>query len=81
MRWAICSPRMRALRPLPCATPVAVAADAMASGSCVGIGGFAQLSVSGPVFWFSESFEVQEFLDLGLQMQLQAQRDITSYEI
>ena len=47
----------------------------------IGIGGFAQLSASDPVFWFSESFEVQDFLDLGLQMQLQAQRDITSYEI
>ena len=81
MRWAICSPRLRALRPIPSATPVLVAADAMASGNKVGIGGFAMLHADSPLVWFSESFEVQDFQALGLQMQPQAQRDITSYEI
>ena len=81
MRWAICSPRLRALRPIPTATPVLVAADAMASGHQVGIGGFAMLREDSPLVWFSECFEVQEFQALGLQMQPQAQRDITSYEI
>eukprot|EP00439_Symbiodinium_sp_Y106_P000687 s9319_g1.t1 len=61
MRWAICSPRLRALRPLPTATPVLVAADAMASGSQIGIGGFAMLHKDSPLVWFSERFEVQEF--------------------
>ncbi|CAE7268687.1 hypothetical protein AK812_SmicGene19051 [Symbiodinium microadriaticum] len=81
MRWAICTPRLRALRSPPLASPASIAADAMASGSTVGIGGFASLSSSGPLLWFSEIFDVQEFLALGLQMQLQAQRDITCYEI
>ena len=49
MRWAICSPRWRALRPLPSATPILVAADAMASGNKVGIGGFALLHAASPL--------------------------------
>ena len=34
-----------------------------------------------PLVWFSERFEVQAFHALGRQMQPQAQRDLTSYEI
>ena len=45
MRWAICSPRL----PLPSATPILVAADAMACGNKVGIGGFALLHAASPL--------------------------------
>jgi len=81
MRWAISDPICRPLRPAAAASPHLVAADAMASGSVIGIGGFACLSAGSNPVWFAETFQVQDFFDLGLQMQLQAQRDITSYEI
>ena len=45
------------------------------------IGGFALLESSEPLLWFAECYDVQEVLALGLQMQLQAQRDIICYEI
>ena len=83
MRWAICAPRMRALStlsPHPTATPVSVAADAMASGSHIGVGAFVLLRKQGPLLWFSKCFEAQDSQDLCLQMQLQAQRDSTFYE-
>ena len=80
MRWAICTPRLRALRSPPVASPASIAADAMASGSTVGIGGFASLSSAGPLLWFSEIFEVEDFVALGLRMAPQSQRDITCYE-
>ena len=80
MRWAICTPRLRALRSPPVASPASIAADAMASGSTVGIGGCASLSSAGPLLWFSEVFQVQDFVDLGLRMAPQSQRDITCYE-
>ena len=56
-------------------------------GRCYGFwqqgwyGGFALLHADSPLVWFSESFVVQDLQALGLQMQPQAQRDITSYEI
>ena len=45
--------------------------------SALGVGFDSVLSV---LFWFSELFRVQDFLDLGLPMDSSANLDIVSYE-
>ena len=79
LRWAMSGPTFRMLRSPPAMSPQMAAADAMAQGDKIGIGGFASFG-EGHNIWFSERFAVADFLDLGVLVQAAAERDITSYE-
>ena len=54
------------------------AADACAAGSTCQIGGF--LKYNSMQLWFSEKFEVSDFVSLGLQGSQDLQRHITCFE-
>ena len=54
------------------------AADACATGSTMQMGGFVE--DRGQHFWFSEQFQVPDFIQLGLPMRTEAQKDIACYE-
>ena len=56
------------------------AADACASGSSIGIGGWVRLPGQ-PVLWFSERFQVEQFRALGIQVRDPALSDIVAYEL
>ena len=74
---------LKALSPMQPLTPKRYwdgecAADACAAGSTCQIGGF--LKYNSVQFWFSEKFEVSDFVSLGLQVSQDLQRHITCFE-
>ncbi|CAE7036567.1 unnamed protein product [Symbiodinium sp. CCMP2592] len=70
--------RPRPLRPPPMSS-VESAADAFGKGNDCGVGGWLLLPC-GRLLWFSHRYTVQDFLELGLPMQPDANLDISSYE-
>ncbi|CAE7721765.1 GIP [Symbiodinium sp. CCMP2592] len=70
-------------RPRPLRSPptssVESAADAFGKGNDCGVGGWLLLP-SGRLLWFAHRYTVNDFLDLGLPMQPDANLDISSYE-
>ena len=70
--------RLRALRHPP-AWDVEAAADAHGSGPHLGIGGYFRVG-TGPCFWFSEQWTVDDFAFTLLELQSDAQRNICCYE-
>ncbi|CAE7036464.1 unnamed protein product [Symbiodinium sp. CCMP2592] len=70
--------RPRPLRPPPTSS-VESAADAFGKGNNCGVGGWLLLPC-GRLLWFSHRYTVQDFLELGLPMQPDANLDISSYE-
>ncbi|CAE7325932.1 Plscr3 [Symbiodinium sp. CCMP2592] len=70
--------RPRPLRPPPTSS-VESAADAFGKGNNCGVGGWLRLPC-GRLLWFSHRYTVQDFLELGLPMQPDANLDISSYE-
>ncbi|CAE7448189.1 unnamed protein product [Symbiodinium sp. CCMP2592] len=70
--------RPRPLRPPPTSS-VESAADAFGKGNDCGVGGWLLLP-SGRLHWFAHRYTVNDFLDLGLPMQPDANLDISSYE-
>ncbi|CAE7743625.1 unnamed protein product [Symbiodinium sp. CCMP2592] len=70
--------RPRPLRPPPTSS-VESAADAFGKGNDCGVGGWLLLPC-GRLLWFSHRYTVQDFLELGLPMQPNANLDISSYE-
>ncbi|CAE7653223.1 Gapdh [Symbiodinium sp. CCMP2592] len=70
--------RPRPLRPPP-ASSVESAADAFGKGNDCGVGGWLLLPC-GRLLWFAHRYTVNDFLDLGLPMQPDANLDISSYE-
>ncbi|CAE7518155.1 unnamed protein product [Symbiodinium sp. CCMP2592] len=70
--------RPRPLRPPPTSS-VESAADAFGKGNDCGVGGWLLLP-SGRLLWFAHRYTVNDFLDLGLPMQPDANLDISSYE-
>ncbi|CAE7343240.1 unnamed protein product [Symbiodinium sp. CCMP2592] len=70
--------RPRPLRPPPTSS-VESAADAFGKGNDCGVGGWLQLP-GGRLLWFAHRYTVQDFLELGLPMQPDANLDISSYE-
>jgi len=79
MHWCLCPQMPISLAFPPLDFKYTLAADACAKNDDIGIGGWVQLPGQ-PCVWFAERFKVQDFLDLGLPMQAQANLDITSYE-
>ena len=55
------------------------AADACASGTTCEIGGFVT-SVTGKSYWFSEIYSHSDFKDLGVELDPEMQRSISSFE-
>ncbi|CAE7349677.1 unnamed protein product [Symbiodinium sp. CCMP2592] len=70
--------RPRPLRPPPTSS-VESAADAFGKGNDCGVGGWLRLP-GGRLLWFAHRYTVQDFLELGLPMQPDANLDISSYE-
>ncbi|CAE7243908.1 unnamed protein product [Symbiodinium sp. CCMP2592] len=70
--------RPRLLRPPPTCS-VESAADAFGKGNDCGVGGWLLLPC-GRLLWFAHRYTVQDFLELGLPMQPDANLDISSYE-
>ena len=70
--------RLRALRRPP-AWDVEAAADAHGSGPHLGIGGYFRVG-TGPCFWFSEQWTVDDFAFTRLELHADAQRNICCYE-
>ena len=77
LHWSKLPPLYRALQAPP-TLDVEAAADAMASGSEFGIGGYIR-SASGTI-WFSEFFNIADFAFASIPLQSQASNDISSYE-
>ena len=70
--------RLRSLRHPP-AWDVEAAADAHGSGTHLGIGGYFRVG-TGPCFWFSEQWTVDDFAFTHLDLHPDAQRNICCYE-
>ena len=70
--------RLRSLRHPP-AWDVEAAADARGSGAHLGIGGYFRVG-TGPCFWFSEQWTVDDFAFTLLDLHPDAQRNICCYE-
>ena len=77
LHWSKLPPFYKALQP-PCSLDVEAAADAMASGSEFGIGGYIRSSTG--TLWFSEYFTVADFAFASIPLKSQASNDISSYE-
>ena len=71
--------RLRSLRHPP-AWDVEAAADAHGSGAHLGIGGYFRVG-TGPCFWFSEQWTVDDFAFTRLDLRADAQRHICCYEV
>jgi len=72
------------LSPMKPLTPKAywpgyAAADACASGTTCGIGGFVQ-STDGTIYWFSEIYSHSEFAALDVELDQDMQRSISAFE-
>ena len=72
-------PMMRSLQPPSFVPEVSMAADACASGSSIGIGGWVKFPGQESL-WFSERFTVQDFLSRDVPVDQDANLDIVSYE-
>ena len=72
-------PVMRSLQPPSFVPEVSMAADACASGSSTGIGGWVKFPGQESL-WFSERFTVQDFLSREVPVDTDANHDIVSYE-
>ena len=59
--------------------PGLAAADACAMGTSTQIGGFIQEDTQSPI-WFSEKFDIQDFLHLDIPVRSESQKDIGAYE-
>ena len=70
--------RPRPLRPAPLSL-VSSAADAFGKGNDCGVGGWLRFP-NGTMRWFSQRFTVQDFTNLGIPVQADANLDISSYE-
>ena len=77
MQWLSILAPLRSMYPKP-VWPGFSAADACATGSTMQMGGFVE--DRGQHFWFSEQFQVPDFIQLGLPMRTEAQKDIACYE-
>ena len=75
--WSKLPPFYKALQAPP-TLEVEAAADAMASGSEFGIGGYIRMSTG--TIWFSEYFNVADFAFASIPLKSQASNDISSYE-
>ena len=77
LHWSKLPPFYKALQAPP-TLDVEAAADAMASGSEFGIGGYIRSSTG--TIWFSEFFNVADFAFASIPLKSQASDDISSYE-
>ena len=77
LHWAKLPPFYKALQ-APATLNVEAAADAMASGSEFGIGGYIRSSAG--TIWFSEHFTVADFAFASIPLKSRASDDISSYE-
>ena len=79
LQWCKAPFLNRPLRRQELLQPLEFAADAMAKGDCIGIGGFLRFSDS-PAIWFSEQFSLSTWRNLGLSLPDDASRAITCWE-